>query len=69
MRQRSNPKSKRLPIEIDTTSNGGFAPQPLDNVSRRAEYPEQPGPHSLTDEPKARHECPNNLAAHGGSSV
>ncbi len=36
MAQRSDPDGKRLPIKLDSTSNGEFEPVPLDAVTRRA---------------------------------
>ncbi len=36
MAERHDPEGKRLPIKIDTTSNGEYAPLPLDAVSRHA---------------------------------
>ena len=36
MPQNSDPEGKRLPIKLDSTSNGEFEPVPLDAVSRRA---------------------------------
>jgi len=36
MRFRHNPKGRRLPIKLDSTSNGEFAPLPLDPISRVA---------------------------------
>ncbi len=36
MAQRSDPEGKRLPIKLDSTSNGEFEPVPLDAVTRRA---------------------------------
>ena len=36
MSPRSDPEGKRLPIKLDSTSNGEFEPVPLDAVSRRA---------------------------------
>ena len=32
----SDPEGKRLPIKLDSTSNGEFTPMPLDAVNRRA---------------------------------
>ena len=36
MTHNSDPEGKRLPIKLDSTSNGEFEPVPLDAVSRRA---------------------------------
>jgi len=36
MRHRTDPEGKRLPIKLDSTSNGEFVPLPLDAVNRRA---------------------------------
>jgi len=36
MAQRFDPEGKRLPIKLDSTSNGEFMPIPLDGASRRA---------------------------------
>ena len=36
MSLRSDPEGKRLPIKLDSTSNGEFEPVPLDAASRRA---------------------------------
>ncbi|MDJ0942208.1 MAG: amidohydrolase family protein [Kiloniellales bacterium] len=36
MAAKSDPEGKRLPIKLDSTSNGEFEPVPLDAVSRRA---------------------------------
>ena len=36
MRYRHDPEGRRLPIKLDSTTNGEFAPIPLDAVSRSA---------------------------------
>ena len=36
MRFNSDPEGKRLPIKLDSTSNGEFVPIPLDATNRRA---------------------------------
>jgi len=36
MPQMSDPEGKRLPIKLDSTSNGEFAPIPIDAANRRA---------------------------------
>ncbi len=36
MRFRHDPDGSRLPIKVDTTTNGEFAPRPLERSSRAA---------------------------------
>ncbi len=36
MPQMSDPEGKRLPIKLDSTSNGEFEPIPIDAANRRA---------------------------------
>ncbi len=45
MTQRIDPEGVRLPVKLDTTSNGEFAPVPLSLANRRSEPPRPRGGH------------------------
>jgi hypothetical protein len=72
MTTRIDPDGTRLPIKLDTTSNGEFVPVPLspanrDFISReRVAYLENPQPHFRTYGPKTRREFLNFLRLSGG---
>ena len=73
MRYRNDPEGTRLPVKLDTATNGEFAPMPLGKVHHhanrlaleRGEYRNRPDPTFLTYGPKTRREF-LNLKAWGG---